>query len=192
MAAILIVVVALAFLRTEGAAFAHPTPDPVWVAMATRQQQDFLATSTLARTPRAQATPSVAPRTPTVLQRPSSTIAPPATPTATTAPAVTAAPAAAPPTTTPTEVPPTEVPPTESSPTERPTPTVRPMATVGVSAINLRAGPGLGFPVIGVLGQGAEVELTGERQVGDDYLWVAVVTADGRRGWLLADAVGAR
>jgi len=56
-----------------------------------------------------------------------------------------------------------------------------PQLTVTVTALNLRQGPGTTYPIIGALGNGTQVTLTGKNAAGD---WYQVSLADGRTGWV--------
>lgn len=91
-----------------------------------------------------------------------------------------------PPTATATSIPPTptELPP----PTETPTPTPRPIATtraeVGVTNLNLRAGPSTIYAILGSYPEGTEI-LVVARVPGNE--WVRVQTEDGASGWMAAE-----
>jgi dipeptidyl aminopeptidase/acylaminoacyl peptidase len=103
--------------------------------------------------------------------------------------------AAATPTASPTPRPPTPTPtltpaatPVQS--TSTPTPTAQalanevpsvPQAEVVVPALNVRAGPGVGYSIIGVALGGDVFDVTGVNSTGD---WLQVVTADGNLGWI--------
>jgi WD40 repeat protein len=103
--------------------------------------------------------------------------------------------AAATPTASPTPRPPTPTPtlvptPTPLPPTSTPTSTAEaladeaasvPQAEVVVSALNVREGPGVGYPVIGVAWGGDTLDVTGVNLTGD---WLQVLTADGNPGWI--------
>lgn len=184
-----LLVAMLVMLATLAVAFAvylgrpgPAAPDARWAVLATQQRRDYDST----RTP----VPATAART----VAPSSTPdAPHADATATATPSPTdtpTAPVAATPTPTPLE-PTGSLPPLAVTPAVAATPAL-PVATVAIAALNVRAGPGLAFPVLAVLRQGDGVALTGERGVADEYLWVEVVLADGRRGWTLGEPVGVR
>jgi TolB protein len=65
-----------------------------------------------------------------------------------------------------------------------PTPTVTPataQAEVLVSSLNVRQGPGVDYPIIGVALAGDKFEVVGVNASGN---WVQVVTADGDPGWI--------
>jgi uncharacterized protein YraI len=57
-----------------------------------------------------------------------------------------------------------------------------------VAALNLRAGPGLTCPIVGVLALGTEVVATGGPVRADDRLWL-LIEAGGRTGWVAAEFV---
>jgi hypothetical protein len=108
------------------------------------------------------------------LAAPSPTPSPPATPTAT---------ATATPTATPTA---TETPAPSATPTATATPSPTPTRQVVVANVsaNVRAGPGLAYPVKLVAEPGATFNLIGESL---DRVWVQVCClADGTSGWVAA------
>lgn len=98
----------------------------------------------------------------------------------------TASPTPRPPTPTPTLTPVTTLlPPTPTS-----TSTAEPLADeapsmtqaeVVVSALNVREGPGIGYPIIGVALSGDMFDVTGVNSTGD---WLQIVTAEGSPGWI--------
>ena len=69
----------------------------------------------------------------------------------------------------------------EPTATEAPS---EPRAVVTHETLNIRAGPGTGYPKVGVLQQGDEVKATGRNGAGT---WLAITTADGTEGWVYAD-----
>jgi uncharacterized protein YraI len=79
------------------------------------------------------------------------------------------------------EVQPTETP---APPTDTPVP--QPEAVVNAPNLNLRAGPGTEYPVLGGLVQGDPLHVLGRTQNGN---WLKVVTADGQEGWVWAGMV---
>jgi hypothetical protein len=216
----LIAVALMAGFASAGGAVQGPTPDPRWAALATQQQLAFLGPSATATVAMAALSPPSRRAAPT--PSPTATPTPPATAMPTVTPAVAPTPTVAPvatatatavataltltaPAPTPATAPMVVAGPADESIPEEPAPIATPptptsapvlpalaVATVTAPALNLRAGPGLGFPVITSLTRGTTIELTGARQVADDYLWVEVVTAAGQRGWLLGGAVGVR
>jgi hypothetical protein len=105
------------------------------------------------------------------------------------APVVTTAPA--PPTLEPTE---TAPPPTETlAPTVTPSPTLPPQVVPQVATVNLRAGPGFVYPVIGRVKAGTPLTVLAsyaERIEGGARLWYEVCcAAGGVSGWLAASEV---
>lgn len=75
--------------------------------------------------------------------------------------------------------------PTELSPTETPLPTATPLPPVATTRIivNVRAGPGAGFPLIGKLQRGVSKEILGKSQ--DSKWWQ--IDYEGKLGWIAAD-----
>ncbi len=75
----------------------------------------------------------------------------------------------------------------DTAPTDPPTPDAGqgPLAQIVVTELNVRAGPGTGYEVVGVLAQGAQVPVTG-RSV--DGTWL-VVSLSGGTGWVFAELV---
>lgn len=126
--------------------------------------------------------PSNATALPTAASPQPSSAAPTArTPGATVAPTVTASAtpsAAGPP------------PPTAAPPTSPEQPTATPFVEAR-QAVNVRAGPGLVYPVIGRLPAGASVTpLASTMNPDEDRLWLLVCClADGRAGWVAAELV---
>lgn len=124
-----------------------------------------------------------------------STPAPPtavavATATAPPAPTATVPPPTVPPPTA-TPEPPVAAPPVEPPPVEpAPEPTVGPppfAATdrIGTTvSVNLRAGPGAGYPSLGLLPTGTLLRATGERAYSGGQLWRRFIVQDGRVGWV--------
>ena len=122
-------------------------------------------------------------------------------PTATIEPA-TATPTEVPHTATPTKAPPTatptKAPPTATPTTAPPTPTTAPSATpttapasgkpqaVPKSTMNVRAGPGVNFPVIGSATAGKPYEITGKNPEGS---WYQICCIGDAKGWLSASLV---
>jgi heme/copper-type cytochrome/quinol oxidase subunit 2 len=84
----------------------------------------------------------------------------------------------------------------EPAPTVPPEPTVEPepMATeeepsepravVTNDTLNIRTGPGTGYPVVGSLKRGDEVTVTGRNKAGT---WLAITTDGGLEGWVYAE-----
>jgi len=60
-----------------------------------------------------------------------------------------------------------------------------PLAQIAVAELNVRAGPGTGYEVVGVLTQGAQVPVTG---LSADGTWLAV-SLPGGAGWVFAELV---
>lgn len=89
-----------------------------------------------------------------------------------------------PPSPTPTPEPPTPTP-TPEPPTATPTP-AGPPVVIAASDINVRQGPGLGYPVIGNLTTGEVALLVGRNAAGD---WWQIRREDGEIGWVLAQLV---
>ena len=80
-------------------------------------------------------------------------------------------------------------------PTPSPAPTARPsptstsegvLATVQSVSVNVRAGPGIGHPVITVVKQGDRLPVTGRN---GDSSWLEVTLSDGRNGWISVSLV---
>jgi hypothetical protein len=99
------------------------------------------------------------------------------------------------PTATATPVPPTETPTAEptTTPTGTPEPTATPTATVlaqpqasTTSAINVRSGPGTGYPVVAQLQPGRPVDILGRN---NDGAWWQVLLLNGDEGWVAASVV---
>ena len=69
--------------------------------------------------------------------------------------------------------------PPTATPTRLPSPT--PVALIGTvtTGANVRAGPGVEFAIVGVLGPGDEVTLEGRREG-----WYLISTASGLEGWM--------
>ncbi len=86
------------------------------------------------------------------------------------------------PTATPTEA--FTATPTPLQPTDTPLPS-RPVAKVTASALNVRTGPGIAYPIVGGLSFGDSVEVVGKNATGD---WLQIVySADVEdRGWIAA------
>lgn len=81
--------------------------------------------------------------------------------------------------------PPTEPPPTETSlPTATPLP---PVATTRI-IVNVRAGPGAGFPLVGKLQRGVSKEILGKSE--DSKWWQ--IDYEGKLGWIAADFTDVR
>jgi Tol biopolymer transport system component len=88
-------------------------------------------------------------------------------------------------------IPPTETPiPTEPPPTETPLPTATPLPPVATTRIivNVRAGPGAGFALIGKLARGVSKEILGKSE--DSKWWQ--IEYEGKRGWIAADFTDVR
>jgi uncharacterized protein YraI len=69
---------------------------------------------------------------------------------------------------------------TPTSPSPAPPPT-NATGTVNTGALNVRTGPGVGYPAFTTLGNGATVRLLGRDATGG---WVKVILPDGRQGWV--------
>jgi hypothetical protein len=94
------------------------------------------------------------------------------------------------PTATPTEA--FTVTPTPLQPTDTPIPS-RPVAKVTTAALNVRAGPGTAYTIIGRLGSGDSVEVMGRNAAGpsinsghSDWLQIAYPANSEGRGWIAA------
>ncbi len=84
-------------------------------------------------------------------------------------------------------IPVTPVAPREPTPAATPTPPPGSVpATVQAQGINVRAGPGTDFPIVGGLSQGAQVTVLGQNQAGD---WLQIQLPDGGQGWVFAPLV---
>ena len=117
------------------------------------------------------ALPSVSP-SPIVTRQPTYTPTPSITPSAT-------------PTATPVN---TSTPTATPSPTPSPTPTATPTALprVSVAIANVRAGPGVNFPIVGRQLADTTLALTGKTAAGD---WLAITTSANEPGWIAAELV---
>lgn len=73
--------------------------------------------------------------------------------------------------------------PTQETP---PPPTTEPILTVAQETVNVRAGPGTNYPVIGQAAGGATYPITGRNPAGD---WWQVCCINGSAGWLFAPLV---
>jgi len=75
-------------------------------------------------------------------------------------------------------------------PTDQPPPTAadetpsEPRAVVTNDRLNIRSGPGTGYPIVGALLQDDEVTVTGRNKAGT---WLAIRADDGTEGWVYAD-----
>lgn len=75
-------------------------------------------------------------------------------------------------------------------PTDQPPPTAddetpsEPRAVVTNDRLNIRSGPGTGYPIVGALQQGDEVTVTGRNKAST---WLAIRTDDGTEGWVYAE-----
>lgn len=73
-------------------------------------------------------------------------------------------------------------------PTEEPTATEEtpgePRAVVTNDTLNIRSGPGTGYPIVGSLKRGDEVTVTGRNKTGT---WLAITTDGGLEGWVYAE-----
>lgn len=80
--------------------------------------------------------------------------------------------------------------PTEPPPTDTPLPTATPLPPVATTRIivNVRAGPGAGFPLIGKLQRGASKEILGKSE--DSKWWQ--IDYEGKPGWIAADFTDVR
>ncbi len=67
------------------------------------------------------------------------------------------------------------------TPTPAPSPTPLPDALVARDQVNLRAGPGTLYNIIGGLHSGEPLTVVGRNNAGD---WVQITTADGKAGWV--------
>ena len=91
------------------------------------------------------------------------------------------------PTATPTPPPPTPTlapTPTPQPPTPTSMPTAKastPRAEVIIASLNVRGGPGVAYPIIGVALAGDVFDVTGVNASGD---WLQVTRADGKPGWI--------
>jgi hypothetical protein len=80
---------------------------------------------------------------------------------------------------TPTPRPPTATP-TPRPPTATPTPTPVPDAVANAESVNLYAGPGENYDLVGPIPQGMFMDVTGRNESGD---WLYIQAANGRIGW---------
>ena len=62
--------------------------------------------------------------------------------------------------------------------------TSQPRAVVTNDTLNIRSGPGTGYPIVGTLKRGDEVTVTGRNKAGT---WLAITTEGGLEGWVYAD-----
>jgi uncharacterized protein YraI len=125
-------------------------------------------------------TPSSAPPTPP----PTPTSAAPASaPTRTPAPAATATLTPAPTSSPIPSVAPTAPPPTPTVPSP-PTPVAPSPLATAQSDLNLRAGPGLGYPVVETVPAGTALAVLGRTAAGD---WLQLAVDDATQAWALAD-----
>lgn len=86
---------------------------------------------------------------------------------------------------------PTDTPtPTEPPPTVTPLPTATPLPPVATTRIivNVRAGPGAGFPLLGKLPRGTSKEILGKSE--DSKWWQ--IDYEGKAGWIAADFTDVR
>lgn len=112
-------------------------------------------------------------------KRPTFTPTPPVPPTATPIPA-TPVPTAEPPTATPVAPPTaTPVPPT-------PTPEPSPVVQVAVETLNVREGPGTGYPRVGQVRQGDRLQVIARSPAGE---WYLVCCVGRKQGWVAAEHV---
>ncbi len=186
----LIVLVALAvLLAMPGCALVnslveYPTPTP---RSRLALRPTFTPTAVPTAAPQATPTPTELPAAPDIAA------AAPVTPTVfVEAPQQVEAPTPEPPTATPepptaTPVPPT---PTPEPPTPTPTATPEPKPEVVVSnpRVNVRSGPGAGFPVLGQVLQGQRLEIVGRDADGE---WWQICCFQEETGWLASEVVRA-
>jgi tetratricopeptide (TPR) repeat protein len=85
------------------------------------------------------------------------------------------------PTVTSTPFTPTPSPTLTPSPSSTVLPTLSPGALVSAPQLNLRGGPSVAYPLLGVFTQGASLKVIGRDATGE---WVQVETSDGLRGWM--------
>lgn len=186
----LIVLVALAvLLAMPGCALVnslveYPTPTPR-PRLALRPT--FTPTAVPTAAPQATPTPTELPAAPEI-----AAVAPVTPTVAVEAQQQVEAPTPEPPTATPepptaTPVPPT---PTPEPPTPTPTATPEPKPEVVVSnpRVNVRSGPGAGFPVLGQVLQGQRLEIVGRDADGE---WWQICCFQGETGWLASEVVRA-
>ena len=95
-------------------------------------------------------------------------------------------PTAAPPTEPPaTEPPPVVAPEPPSEPEPTATPSFRPTDRIGTAlSVNLRSGPGVNYPSLGLLPTGTLLRATGETARVGGQLWRRFILEDGRVGWV--------
>jgi uncharacterized protein YraI len=60
-------------------------------------------------------------------------------------------------------------------------------ATVTAEALNVRAEPGVESPIVGLLVEGARVEIIGGPEEADGYTWLEITTSDGIDGWVAGE-----
>ncbi len=129
-------------------------------------------------------------RTPTRTPKPTFTPTPLETATPVTLPTATAAQVGAQPTNTPAVVPtntpvsspsPTQQPPTDTPLPPSPTPVPKPVVVVNSDRVNVRAGPGTVYAVIGQVTRGSRLEVQGRNPDGD---WWQVCCVNDQIGWI--------
>lgn len=84
-----------------------------------------------------------------------------------------------------TAVPPTVAPEPEPEPEPTATPSFRATDRIGTTlSVNLRSGPGAGYPSLGLLPTGTPLQATGETARVGGQLWRRFLLQDGRIGWV--------
>ena len=86
---------------------------------------------------------------------------------------------------------PTATPTEESSPTPTPTPEAKPPTATANTDLNIRGGPGVNYPILGVLRAGQSAEITGKSADGGWWQIYFTGAPDGR-GWVSAYYVNAQ
>jgi len=81
---------------------------------------------------------------------------------------------------------PTWTPTRSPSPTETPSPMPNPVAVVQGDRVNVRAGPGTGYPRIGQVVKGTKLQIIAQNGDGD---WLLLCCVDGLEGWIAAELV---
>jgi hypothetical protein len=151
----------------------QPTPESDTQAIATRVAAEIYATQTAQAPVEPEATPTATEILPTVTATPTSS--PTVTPTKTEESANSQTGDTLKPIDTPTP-----------NPTDTPTPKPSPVAKVVADTVNLRAGPGTDYPVVGQGQQGQELPITGRNAVAD---WWQVVMPNDQTAWVVDELV---
>ncbi len=132
-------------------------------------------------------------RTPTRTPKPTFTPTPLQTPTPLVLPTATPVQAGARPSDTPLAAPTntplptaTPLPPTDTPPPPTPTPLPQPVVIVNSDRVNVRAGPGTAYGIIGQVTRGTRLQVQGRNPAGD---WWQVCCVNGQAGWIIDNLV---